>query len=132
MCLQCIRNVTASYEFKKQSESAYETLKTLLGIQIYKQSPELNKNQLIESTTLESPPLSIREQYTNEIIDFNTDLNVKYEEREKNVGPNEKCIQTEEICFYPCEMCEMKFINEVSLRVCHSFSLVFINKHKQI
>lgn len=31
-------------------------------------------------------------------------------------GPNEKCIQTEDICFYPCEMCELKFFKEEALK----------------
>lgn len=31
-------------------------------------------------------------------------------------GPNEKCIQTEDICFYPCEMCELKFFKEDALK----------------
>lgn len=31
-------------------------------------------------------------------------------------APNEKCVQTEDICFYPCEMCELKFFKEEALK----------------
>lgn len=123
MCLQCIENIKISYGFKQQCEKAYETLKCILGIHIETEgitaqsteqaTPEKQpdvpeeKPDSSDSSSSEdefSPKSSIKAKKVN-------DVNIK------ELGPNEKCIQTEEICFYPCEMCEMKFLNEDALRV---------------
>lgn len=51
-------------------------------------------------------------------VESDVDNSVQLENHSESIicGPNEKCIQTEDICFYPCEMCELKFFNEEALK----------------
>lgn len=56
---------------------------------------------------------------SSDLIDFHSDYESVHMESEhiNNIKPNEKCIQTDEICFFNCEMCAQKFINEEALKV---------------
>ncbi|KAJ6636651.1 Zinc finger protein [Pseudolycoriella hygida] len=93
ICIECVDILRQSVQFKRQCESAYETLKNVLGVFIQKAEPfSVSRATAVEAldTTLENESLIC--------------------------GPNEKCVQTEDICFYPCEMCEQKFFKEESLK----------------
>lgn len=90
-------------QFKQQCENAYETLKSVLGVYI---------------ETTKPVDVSVVETDTVNTIDSDSDDRLHTDSRGESLicGPNEKCIQTEDICFYPCEMCELKFFKEEALK----------------
>lgn len=104
MCVQCIESLKISYVFKRQCESAYETLRIQLEAQLaFEKSFEDaaamdtdSEDELLNAKKVDGP--------------FET-FGVQH------LGPNEKIVQTEEISFYPCEMCEMKFMCDDTLKV---------------
>lgn len=112
MCIQCIESVKISYDFKRQCESAYETLRSQLETQIaFDKSFKDAAAADTESEDEEVIPKKIFENFSLQIL-----------------GPNEKFVQTEEICFYPCEMCDMKYMSDDMLRV-SNFLFCFCNLH---
>lgn len=90
-------------QFKQQCENAYETLKSVLGVYI---------------ETTKPVDVSIAETDSVNTIESDSDDRLHTDSRCESLicGPNEKCIQTEDICFYPCEMCELKFFKEDALK----------------
>lgn len=99
MCIPCIESVKISYDFKRKCESAYETLRNHLETQLA--FDKSFKDAAAKDTDSEDErPKQTFENFHLQIL-----------------GPNEKFVQTEEICFYPCEMCDMKFMSEDVLRV---------------
>lgn len=103
ICIECVDVLRQSVQFKQQCENAYETLKSVLGVYIETTKPldaciaETDAVCTIESDSIDRLRTDTR---TESLI----------------CGPNEKCIQTEDICFYPCEMCELKFFKEEALK----------------
>ncbi|KAG4077109.1 hypothetical protein HA402_016096 [Bradysia odoriphaga] len=104
ICIECLGTLRQSVQFKQQCENAYETLKSMLGVSIESTKP-LEEPGVVESDAgdaIESD--SSDHLYTDTRVDT------------QHCGPNEKSIQTEDICFYPCEMCELKFFKEEALK----------------
>lgn len=121
MCLQCIQNVHTSFDFKKQCESAYETLKSVLGIHIH----DSQKNSDDKLDAIDGADQSLAFIEPSEIIDFDSDLDdikLKAEAKPLFDNPNEKCIQTDETSFFSCEMCSEKFMQDNDLRVSYYLS----------
>lgn len=115
MCLQCIQNVQTSFDFKKQCESAYETLKSVLGIHIHN-SQKIDDGKPAEA--IDCVEQSLAFIAPGGIIDFDSDLDgIKLEAKPLLDNPNEKCIQTDETSFFSCEMCSAKFMQDQELRV---------------
>lgn len=117
LCSACVQAVTASFEFKQQSERAFETLKTLLGIDTY--TPASNATASTTSPPLFPPPIVaddiiIREYKDDDkpIIDFQSNL----DDLKPSMVATEKSIQTDEIMIFPCEMCSLKYFNDDDLR----------------
>lgn len=110
ICIECVDVLRQSVQFKQQCENAYETLKTVLGVHIERTIPS------IAGTVETVEPLE-----TNVADATESDANDRLRPDTRNVsifcGPNEKCVQTEDICFYPCEMCELKFFKEDALKL---------------
>lgn len=114
MCLQCVQNVQTSFDFKKQCESAYETLKSVLGIHIH----DSQKIDDSTSAAIVDADQSLTYIRPGEIIDFDSGLDdIKLEAKPLLDNPNEKCIQTDETSFFSCEMCSAKFMQDQDLRV---------------
>ncbi len=100
--MECVDALRQSVQFKQQCENAYETLKSVLGVCI-ETTKSIDAGNVIETIdTVES--------------DSNDHLHTDTRIEPVICGPNEKCIQTEDICFYPCEMCELKFFKEEALK----------------
>lgn len=117
ICLQCVQNVQTSFDFKKQCESAYETLKSVLGIHIH-DSQKIDDGK---PATIDGVDKSLTHIAPGDIIDFDSDLDdIKLEAKLLLDNPNEKCIQTDETSFFSCEMCSTKFMQDQDLRVRHS------------
>lgn len=106
ICIECVDILRQSVQFKQQCENAYETLKSILGVYIETTKPlnaETMENNALDAAAIES--------------DSDNDEDNPNESIESIIcGPNEKCIQTEDICFYPCEMCSLKFFKEEALK----------------
>lgn len=114
ICLQCVQNVQTSFDFKRQCESSYETLKSVLGIHIH-DSQKIDDGK---AATTDGVDQSLAYIAPGEIIDFDSGLDdIKLEAKPLLDNPNEKCIQTDETSFFSCEMCSAKFMQDQDLRV---------------
>lgn len=102
ICIECVDSLKHSIQFKHQCENAFETLKSVLGVYM--------------ETTKPLNSLALEHENIEAESDFEDHLQMVNHSESVNCGPNEKCIQTEDICFYPCEMCELKFFNEEALK----------------
>lgn len=114
ICVECVDALRQSIQFKQQCENAYETLKSVLGVYIETTKPPDDDVQPITDPVddgIESEP----EEDLHAAAADNV-RSVAAAAESLDCGPNEKCIQTEDICFYPCEMCEMKFFKEDALK----------------
>lgn len=103
ICIECVDTLRQSIQFKQQCENAYETLKSVLGVSI-------------ESAS--SFDLGVVDSDTGDAVESDSSDHLHTDTRiePQHCGPNEKSIQTEDICFYPCEMCELKFFKEEALK----------------
>lgn len=121
MCLQCIQNVQTSFDFKKQCESSYQTLKSVLGIHIH-DSQKIDEDKPL---AIDGVGQSLAYIAPGDIIDFDSDLNdIKMESKLVLDNPNEKCIQTDETSFFSCEMCLAKFMQDQDLRVRYKLYII--------
>lgn len=112
ICSECVAILNQSVQFKQQCENAYETLKSVLGVYI-------ETTKALSADTMENNVLDVVaiESFSDNCLHTDNHEDNPNESSESIIcGPNEKCIQTDDICFYPCEMCPLKFFKEEALK----------------
>lgn len=88
-----------AYTFRKSCENAFNKLKIIL----------LRGDDNSIKPVKQDPDISIT-------LDDKTLLCNKFNEIAHDLGPNEKCVQTDDSCIKPCEFCDMKFFNSQKLK----------------
>lgn len=109
ICLSCCKQLRDCFAFKTKCEASYETLLRI------RESMQSNPSEQRKSLWRASPTLSKQQKLVKPDVSSGCR---KYKNCELlELEPNEKCIQTDEVAFFACKMCDMKFVSEDTLKV---------------